>query len=493
MNKNLFIFISLISVLFLAQIACSLPGSSEAQVEGPQPINAPEESEGSAASDVTEIEGTPAVTQVHSQQPGQGNNQPGQGNNQPGQGNNQPEGNNQPGGNQQPQVGPPCQDGFKANSNITNGQVFEPDEVFQVTWTLENTGDCTWDTGYVLKMRGGDIIIAESELAVSSTVNPGGTVTLSVDMQAPSTPGNYVSVWKMTDGQGHAFGLDSPQNSPLKVAIRVIPSSNSSNPTPEANPDVSVSGNGQTLLDGQCFDLNSGQEVNCNDSAADVMYQFNPVTSGKFHSQNNTSLGNNRDDEPDKAICEAETYPALAHPALEDKYFCFQINNVITTIYGWMRVERFDQDGVTFDFMTFTVDMPEAQPINPGMLFVENQGDQVTMLTDECFDVQNGQLNQQCSGIFSGFKFEETSKRNITVMQINPLEITFAAAVSAEPNKSDCESAAYNQSPIWPISQTDYYCYTFTSGIHTYYGWLRPTQFDSNGITFDYLTWQAMP
>lgn len=488
MNRNLFFLISLVSVLFLAQIACSIPGSSEVQVEGSQPIDAPEEREDTEVSDVAEIEETPASTPEHSQQPGQGNNQPG--------GGQQNLGNNQPGGNQQPQGGPPCQDGFIANGNIANGQVFEPNDVFQVIWMLENTGDCTWDTGYVLKILGGDIITTESELAVSSTVNPGGTVHLSVNMQAPSTPGNYVSAWKMTDGQGHAFGLDSPPNSPLRVAIKVIPAGNQgnqSNPTPETNPEAALTGTGQTLLDGQCFDLNSGQEVDCNDSAADVMYQFNPFTSGKFHGQNNTDLANNRDDEPDKATCAAEIYPPMAHSALEDKYFCFQISNVINTTYGWIRVERFDQDGVTFDFMTFKADMPEAQPVNPGMLFVESQGDQITMLKGECFDVQNGQLNEQCSGVFAGFKYEETVKRNITVMQINPNEITFAASTSFEPVKSDCENSSFTQSPIWPISETEYYCFTITSGINTYFGWLRPTHFDNNGLTFDYLTWKAMP
>ncbi len=485
MNKNLFFIMVLVSALFIAQMACSIPGSSEAQVEGSQPVNALEENEEEGIADV------PAATQAPSPQPGQGNNQPGGG--QQNQGN---QGNNQPGGGQQPQGNQPCQDGFIANGNIANGQVFESDESFQVIWTLENTGNCTWNSGYVLKMLGGDIITSESELAVSATVNPGNTTTLSVDMQAPSTPGNYVSAWKMTDGQGHAFGLDSPPNAPLRVAIKVIPAGNQgnqSNPTPEANPDAAVTGSGQTLLDGQCFDLNSGQEVACNNSAADVMYQFNPVTSGKFHGQNNTNLANNRDEEPDKATCEAETYPPMAHSALEDKYFCFQINNIVNTTYGWMRVERFDQDGVTFDFMTFKTDPPVAQPINPNALFVESQGDQVTMLKGECFDVGNGQLNEQCTGVFAGFLYEETTKRNITVMQINPSEVTYAAALSFEPNKSDCETASYNQSPIWPIKETEYYCYQFTSGINTHYGWLRPTYFDTNGMTFDYLTWQAMP
>jgi len=472
MNKNLLLIIILVSALLLVQIACSMPGTSEItedQVEGSQPVNTPEKPEQAQQAPGGNQEQPSA--QAPAQQPGQGNNQPG---------------------------GQPCQEGLIANANVTNGQAFQPDDVFQVVWTLENAGNCTWDSGYALFLLGGDIITTDSELPLNSMVNPGGTITLSVDMQAPSGPGNYVSAWKLRDSQGHAFGLDAPPNAPLRVAIKVIPSGNQGNqpnptPAPETNPDALITGSGQTLLDGQCFDLNSGQEVDCNDSAADVVYQFNPVTSGKFHGQNNTDLANNRDDEPDKTACENEIFPPIAHSVLEEKYFCFQISNIINTTYGWIRVERFDQNGVTFDFLTFKADPPVAVPINPNALFVESQGDQITLLAGECFDVQNGQLNEQCAGAFAGLLFEETVKRNITVMQINPNDVTFAVAMSSEPTKSGCEGASYNQSPIWPIAEKDYYCYKFTSGMNTYYGWLRPTHFDSHGMTFDYLTWQAMP
>lgn len=461
MKKNLFWLAGLVCALFLAQIACSLPGSSEAQVDGSQPVSPSQQQ-------------TPEA-------PGAGEAQPTE---QPGQ------------GNQQPQGSLACQNGFIANANIANGQSFQSDESFQVAWTLENTGDCTWDNDYALKLLAGEIISAENMLPLTSTVNPGGTTSLSVNMQAPSAPGHYVSAWKMQDSQGHLFGQDTPPNAPLRIAIKVIPAGNQGNnptPAPEANPDALISGNDLTLLHDQCFDLNNGQEVDCSDPAADISYQFNALLSGKFHGENNTELANNRDDEPDKAACEAELYPPIPHSALEDKFFCFQISNIVNTTYGWIRVERFDQDGVTFDFMTFKADPPEMQPINPNGLFVESQGDQISMLAGECFDVQNGQPNEQCSGIFAGFLFEQVTKKALQVMQIAPNEAVFSAVMSTEPTKTECQNATYNQSPIWPIVETHYYCVKFTPGMNTYFGWLRPTHFDSNGLTFDYLTWQALP
>jgi len=453
MKGKFSILMLVIIVMVLAQLACSLPGFSEAPAGDvtaeDQAAQQPEQSE-------------PSEQQAEPVEPAQ------------------------------PQEGYACNDSFIANANITNGQEFQPDESFQVTWTIENTGDCTWNTDYKLKLLGGEILTAEEALSLTTSVSPGHTTTLSVDMQTPSQPGAYISAWKMLDGQGHAFGQDTPPDSPLRVAIKVIPSGQGNTPAPEENPDMLISGSGQTLLNGHCFDLNAGQEVDCSDSAADIMYQFSPLQSGKFHGQNNTNLANNRDDEPDKADCEAEMYPPIAHSALEDKFFCFQISSIIHTNYGWIRVERFDQEGITFDFVIFTPTAPEMQPVNPTQ-FIESQGDQITMLTGECFDVQNGQINEQCTGVFAGFLYEEVTKKALQVMQISPNETTFAAAMSSEPSKGDCQNASYNQSAIWPISETDYYCYKFSPGMNTYYGWLRPTSFDSNGLTFDYLTWEASP
>lgn len=476
MKYKVIVLMSIIVTLALAQFACSLPGLSETpEVDTPpedQTVQQPDTSE-------PEIE-LPPEQQDEPEEP----DIP------------EPEEPNQPVQPSQPQNGVQCSEGFIANADVTNGQQFQPDEVFQVNWTIENTGDCTWKPQYKLKMLGGDISVSEEILSISTPVAPGHTTTLSVETQAPAQPGAYVSAWKMVDAQGHVFGMDAPPNSPLRVAIKVIPSGGNTpapTPEPENNPEAQITGTELTLLDGQCFDLNNGQEVDCSDSAADIMYQFNPVTSGKFHGENNTELATNRDDEPDKATCEAEIYIPIAHSALEDKYFCFQISNIVNTTYGWIRVERFDQDGVTFDFMTFEVDPPQMQPINPNALFVESQGDQVTMLPGECFDVQYGNLNESCSGTFAGFLYREMTRNTLTVMQISPNEVLFSAAMASEPAKSDCENASYNQAAIWPISETDYYCYQFTPGTGTYYGWLRPTHFDTNGLTFDYLTWKATP
>jgi len=113
-------------------------------------------------------------------------------------------------------------------------------------------------------------------------------------------------------------------------------------------------------------------------------------------------------------------------------------------------------------------------------------------LEGKCYDVWNGQKNLSCTGTFAGFLYEEVTKKSLQVAQLNPNNLKFAAAIASEPTRSDCMNASYNTTPIWPIQETSYYCYRTTTG-STAYGWLRPTSSNLNGMTFDYLTWEASP
>lgn len=449
--------------MIIAQIACSLPGISDTNVDRkPNGYNSDTQ-----MPEVSDIPPTSLPTQPEQTVPS---------------------------GNQT------CSDGYVGNANIANGQTFQPGETFQVVWTLENTGDCTWNSGYALKLLGGEIISDESTLPLASAVNPGGSTTLSVDMQAPAQPGNYISAWKMQAAQGHVFGQDTPPDSPLRIAIKVLPppppatpnptTQPMPNPTAQPDPEMLILGSGQTLLDGQCFDLISGQEVACSDSAADIRYQF--ALFGKIYGENNTNLaGSNQDDAPDKAECENQSYsPPIPHTVLEEKFFCFEIAALLKSYYGWIRVERFDEDGITFDFTTFTPNMPEMQPVNPP---VESQGEQVTMLLDECFNLKQGVVLSNCSGAYHGFIYQEAAMSGPRAFRvIAPYALEFAVPIANQPSKTDCNNESYT-SDNRLVSDTEYYCYKFSSGNDTHYGWLRPTSHNNSGITFDFLTWEALP
>ncbi len=394
-----------------------------------------------------------------------------------------------------------CTKIFLGIINLSDGQEFQSGDSIQVIFTLVNTGTCTWNSGYSLIEIGGDLPPSSGKLALPGEVATGESVNLSVEFTAPSQVGSYISVWKMQDTEGGVFGQNDPPGSPIRIKVRSISSGNpqpsptpNPTPTPQTSPitnlDASLEMDGVTLLDDHCYDLNNGVEVDCNDSKVDIMYSYSGL-GFNMHTNVNSDFSPNQDDEPDKNDCENASYAPLPHALLDGKFFCFRIETVTSTTYGWIRIERFDEDGVTFDFLTFKADGPSVA-VNTN-LFVETQGQQITILKDECYDVQNGEINAGCSGIFAGFLYEEVTKKSLQVMQINPNEAYFAAAMNSEPSKSDCQNASYSITPIWPIQETSYYCYQFVPGTIAYYGWLRPTSFNSSGMTFDYLTWKSSP
>ncbi|MCJ7717740.1 MAG: NBR1-Ig-like domain-containing protein, partial [Anaerolineales bacterium] len=398
-----------------------------------------------------------------------------------------------------------CTKTFTGSTNLVDGQEFEAGDTIQVIFTLTNTGTCTWNTAYSLVSIGGDFSPASNNLALGSNVIPGESVQLEASYTAPSQAGPYLSIWKMEDSVGGVFGQIDPPGSPIRIKVRSITSGNpqptpTPNPTPEpqippeTNPDASLEMDGVTLMEDHCYDLTSGAEVDCNDNKAHIRYSH--ATYGPFAGHNmtggqNTDLSPNQNDEPEKSDCENASYAPLPHSVEEGKFFCFKIESVLSTVYGWIRIVSYNDNGVTFDFLTFKAD-PPIVTVNTN-LFVETQGQQLTILEGECYDIHNGQKNTSCSGIFAGFLYEEVTKKSLQVMQINPNEAYFAVAMSSEPSKSDCQNASYNTTPIWPIQETNYYCYQFVPGSTAYYGWLRPTSFNSSGMTFDYLTWQTSP
>ncbi len=389
-----------------------------------------------------------------------------------------------------------CSKSFSGSMDLSDGQEFEAGDAIQVIFTLINTGTCTWDAGYNFITVGGDFSPASSELGLPGDVTPGESIQLQAAFTAPSQAGLYLSVWKMQDAEGGAFGQATPPNAPLRVKIRVIPTGNPQptptlNPTQEpSNPDASLEMDGVTMLEDECFDFNSGGVVDCGDSSADFRYSYSMI-GGQLFKANYNEFAEGQHQEPDKSSCENANYAPIPQIITENKYKCFKIETVASTVYGWVRATHLNENGMTFDFLTFQADPPTVTTLPNTNLFVESQGQQITLLEGKCYDVWNGQINSSCSGIFAGFLFEEVTEKSLQVSQISPHDMYFSALMSPEPSKSDCMNTTFNTSPIWPISSTSYYCYQFVPSTTTYYGWLRPTSFNLGGLTFDYLTWES--
>jgi len=91
----------------------------------------------------------------------------------------------------------PCNKAQFISETIPDDTEFAPGEAFTKTWTLKNTGTCTWNTNYKLIFASGDAMGGPASVALASSVAPNEQVTLSVNLTAPTGGGTYTGYWKM--------------------------------------------------------------------------------------------------------------------------------------------------------------------------------------------------------------------------------------------------------------------------------------------------------
>ena len=111
---------------------------------------------------------------------------------------------------------------FLKDVTIPDGTEFSQGETFTKTWRIKNVGYCTWSTSYRLVLIGGDSMGAPTNgVPLPYTVKPGEYVDASVDLVAPSTPGDYKGNWKLSDIAGNEFGIGRNYSNPFYVSIEV--------------------------------------------------------------------------------------------------------------------------------------------------------------------------------------------------------------------------------------------------------------------------------
>ena len=92
---------------------------------------------------------------------------------------------------------------FIADVTIPDGTNFTPGTAFKKTWRLKNIGTCAWNSSDVsLVFDSGEKMGSPASVALSTSVNPGQTVDITVDMTAPSTAGHYFGYWKFKSTAG---------------------------------------------------------------------------------------------------------------------------------------------------------------------------------------------------------------------------------------------------------------------------------------------------
>jgi hypothetical protein len=97
---------------------------------------------------------------------------------------------------------------YVADVTIPDGYVAARGETMKKTWTLKNLGPCTWNQDYVLIFGWGGQGTNWKNIKpvnLSNQVKPGDTIDVSVTLAAPSTPGEYVGVFKLQNDKGFNF------------------------------------------------------------------------------------------------------------------------------------------------------------------------------------------------------------------------------------------------------------------------------------------------
>lgn len=110
---------------------------------------------------------------------------------------------------------------FVADVTISDGSVLDPGTAFTKTWRLQNTGYCTWTTGYDLVFVSGSQMSGDTVMALPGNVGAGDTVDLSISLAAPSSEGYYEGDWMLRDPNGNLFGVGSNANQPFWTRIYV--------------------------------------------------------------------------------------------------------------------------------------------------------------------------------------------------------------------------------------------------------------------------------
>ncbi|MGA2112597.1 MAG: NBR1-Ig-like domain-containing protein [Anaerolineales bacterium] len=99
-----------------------------------------------------------------------------------------------------------CNDSaYVADVTFPDNTVLAADASFDKTWSIQNTGTCTWDANYSITFVSGDQM-SGATTTIGDSVAPGDTTDITVSMVSPSSDGSYTGYWRMADDNGNQFG-----------------------------------------------------------------------------------------------------------------------------------------------------------------------------------------------------------------------------------------------------------------------------------------------
>jgi hypothetical protein len=92
------------------------------------------------------------------------------------------------------------------SETIPDGTNFSTGESFTKTWTLRNDGYCDWNDEYHLIFKSGTQMDGPDDYVFGIEIDPGESITLSLDLTAPSTAGTFTGYWQLETNKDVKFG-----------------------------------------------------------------------------------------------------------------------------------------------------------------------------------------------------------------------------------------------------------------------------------------------
>ncbi len=146
---------------------------------------------------------------------------------------------------------------------IPDGTHLAPGQVFAKTWRLINAGSCAWTRQYAVVWFSGEVFGAVREQILSSVVQPGQSIDITVDMVAPDQAGLHQSNWKLRNARGGLFGIGPSGEAPFWVRVEVEEVATPTLtplPTLTATATLALTSKGAVEMNiNQAFDLDAGK------------------------------------------------------------------------------------------------------------------------------------------------------------------------------------------------------------------------------------------
>src|SRR5215211_2809570 len=115
---------------------------------------------------------------------------------------------------------PDCVKASLVSENPPDGVLLTPGQSYWKTWTLLNTGTCTWNRAYSLVFWSGDLMGGLTSYPLDDEVSPNEQKEISIYLKAPDTEGTFTGYWRLQSPWNSNFGV-GPSDEPFYVEIEV--------------------------------------------------------------------------------------------------------------------------------------------------------------------------------------------------------------------------------------------------------------------------------